>query len=430
MFFPLVYFIPGGDATLSHYAEKGASKSAEKGAMAAAQSTGEETDNAASDVNECWGATKALLLYLGLPRTDDVIYHSWEDARIQLKEFFGASSTDDLFQMEPQGETLKAIEDAENTKGGYDLNTINVPLLVLLWRFYECWREPYAEKLTSDKHKLKREEQWRAEDERSILEMIHSIDPHIQKLESNSIKNVVRLLQGNTPMAYGNHSLFNFLEDRSDQKREKRLKWMLKTFVKKMVDAETGWGYYFDPTNSGKQGELLAVIFYERAEQDHYEPSDLLKNFSGMLKLKMDYSSISSRLSWEDKVMKNHVGKKSTPGILHMFSSLDTNQAKDSLVSLIQSQINFTSISSYCQEYETEIARIQVLERSGFTRKSLDREEMDESKNEKSPRLAILEYQPATRDRSAYQVPFTQHPVVAANPTSGPNQGWDREKSQ
>jgi len=180
-----------------------------------------------------------------------------------------------------------------------------------------------------------------------------------------------------------------------------------------MIDAETGWGYYFDPTNTGVQGELLAVIFYERAEQDHYEPSDLLKTFSGMLNLKLDYSNISSRLSWEDKVMKNQIDlKKITPGILHMFGSLDTNHGRDALVALIQSQIGYTSLSSYCQEYESEIERIQTLERSGFTRKALDKEEMDlmiyELKNEKSPRLAIFEYHPGTRDHSSFKVPFTQ----------------------
>jgi len=211
---------------------------------------------------------------------------------MQLKEFFGCNQNDDVWQMEPKGDDLKRIEEAEDTSGGYDLTTINVPLLILLWRIYECWKEPYADKLTTKKHKLNTEKRERTEDERQVLEMISPIDNHVHRLNETSVKEIVRMFMADSPMCYGKHQIFSFLEERSDTKREKRMRWMLKTFVSKMLEAEMGWGYFEDTANAGKQCKLLAVIFFERAEQDHYEPSDLLKTFSGMMNLQMDYRQI------------------------------------------------------------------------------------------------------------------------------------------
>jgi hypothetical protein len=408
MFFPVVYAIPGGDPLMAKIAEKGATKTAEKTAKAAIPN--ETIDTAQYETNDTWGASKAFLYYLGLPRTDDKIYHTWENSRLCLKQFLGVGPDEDVRNMQPKGDTLKVLEEAENTKGGYDLQALNVPLLVLLWRIYDCWDTPYADKLTTKKHKMKKEDRWRADDERTVLEMINPVDPHIQKLDSNSLKTVVRLLREDCPTGYGKHAVFSFLEERSDTKREKRLRWLLDTFVKKMVDAETGWGYFSEITQDSHQGELLAVIFFERAEQSHYDPSDLLSTFSGMLKLQADYKNISSRLSWETSLMKHLIGKKDQPGILHMYGCKDSDDGKNALIKLIQSQILYTSIPSYCQEYEGEHERLQLLEKSGFVSKTdLSAEDQArlvyDEKASNSPRLKIFTYQPHAREVNDYFIP-------------------------
>jgi hypothetical protein len=399
-------------------AEKGAVKSAQKTAQSALSD--ETLDSAAYDANDKWGATKAFIIYLGLPRNTDKIYHTWEDSRLRLKQFFGVGPDEDVTQMEPKDQTLKALEEAEETKGGYDLQALNVPLLVLLWRIYDCWDQPYADKLTSKKHKVKRDDKWRLEDERQVLELINPVDPHIQKLDSSSQKSASRLIRSEAPTGYGKHTIFNFLEERSDTKKEKRLKWMIDTFVKKLTDAETGWGYYSERTANSEQGELLAVIFFERAEEDHYDPSDLLSTMSGMMKLQGDYKNISSRLSWEASAMKHNTDDKNMPGILHMFACQDSTEGREALIKLIQSETQYTSVPSYCQEYEAEHERLQLLERAGFTPKSnLSTEENDrltfDSKSSNSPRLKIYQYQPRERGVEDYTVPRVtqpaQHPV-------------------
>jgi len=199
---------------------------------------------------------------------------------------------------------------------------------------------------------------------------------------------------------------------------------MINTFARKMIEAELGWGYFSDSTTEksekGKDGELLALIFFERPEQEHYDPSHMLNHFSGMIKLMMDYGNISSRLSWEDSVMKSQVGKKGTQGILHMYGSQESPQAKDALVKLIESQINYSSIGSYCQEHEGHTERIECLVRSGFKRKKdFVKEESDmlvfDHLEEKSPRLAVFEYHPPIRVASDYQVPLVQSPPVCSS---------------
>jgi len=189
---------------------------------------------------------------------------------------------------------------------------------------------------------------------------------------------------------------------------------MLKTFVARLLEAELGWAYFMDATNTGKQGELLAVIFFERAEQDHYEPSDVLKTFGGMMNLKTDYSAINKRLSWEDSIMKQQIGDdaKNGRGILHWYGCQPNPQGQQALATLIRSQINYTSIPSYCQEYASEQERINFLLSLGFQPKAnMTQEQQDklvlDSKDDKSPRMSLLEHIPAARDALAYNVSQT-----------------------
>jgi hypothetical protein len=419
MFFPLVYAVPAGDQALSFVAQKVASKSAQKVSEKAVDEG--KPDSAQADANETWGATKAFLQYLGEPQSNDPIYQSWETSRLQLKEFFGCAPQDNLWEMEPRGEELNHIQEAEETQGGYDLSSINVPLLVLLWRIYDCWTEQYADKMTTKNHKMTKQQRERAEDEREVLEMISPIDPHIQRLNQTSAKEIVRLLRDDNPWGYGKHSIFSFLEERADAKRDKRLRWMLKTFVQKLLEAETGWGYFSDATNTGKQGELLAVVFFERAEQDHYVPSDVLNTFSGMVNLRTDYSAISKRLSWEDSIMKHQIGQEAQNGygILHYYGCQPSPQGQQALATLLKSQINYSSIPSYCQEYSAEAQRLQFLRSVGFQPMSspVSTQPPDyiifDSKDPNSPRMSVFDYTPAAP--STYAVhPHLRSPLRQA----------------
>jgi len=290
-------------------------------------------------------------------------------------------------------------------------------LLVLLWRIYDCWSEQYTDKVTTSKHKMNKQDRERTIDERQVLEMISPIDPHVQQLNATSTKEIVRLFSDQNCWGYGKHSIFSFLEDHAEVKREKKLGWMLKTFITKLLQAETGYGYFSDVTNTGKQSELLAVIFFERSEQDHLDQADLLKAFSGMLKLKTDYSQISHRLSWEDEIMKQQIGEEQR-GILYFWGCLPNPQGQKALDLLLRSQVNYTSIPSYCQEYSSEHERIQFMESLGFMKKTkLSQEQQDklvlDSKKENSPTMTILEYFPAARDANAYRVP----PVTTQAPS-------------
>lgn len=110
----------------------------------AARKRGElEEDDARKKVVSSWGVTKAFISYLGYPATDDVVYSQWERSRLNLKILFGAAPEADLYTMKPKTGLLRSIE-SDQMKG---VDEVEVPLLQLLFRVYDCWDGSYYDML-------------------------------------------------------------------------------------------------------------------------------------------------------------------------------------------------------------------------------------------------------------------------------------------
>lgn len=135
-------------------------------------------------------ATKAFLIYLGLPENKNTIYASFEPSRLILKALYGCAPEDDLTKMKPSAELKGKLKAIKNVK--VDLRELNIPLLVLLWHAYYCWDLLYwdviGNALTSQCHKEKKAAEKLKQHAVSISKDWSEKDPNIRPLDSLSIE--------------------------------------------------------------------------------------------------------------------------------------------------------------------------------------------------------------------------------------------------
>mmetsp|Transcript_5302 Transcript_5302/g.7981 ORF Transcript_5302/g.7981 Transcript_5302/m.7981 type:complete len:206 (-) Transcript_5302:947-1564(-) len=125
----------------------------------------EEESEAESSIHSKYSRTRAFLRYLGIPVSSDPLYARWESHRIFLKEMYGAKPGDDLLLMKPTDEQEQLLESVESHPlGVYKLEKLNVSLLWLMWRVYECWDSCYidllSEKVSGKENYLKNLREW------------------------------------------------------------------------------------------------------------------------------------------------------------------------------------------------------------------------------------------------------------------------------
>jgi len=81
------------------------------------------------NVHRKWGATKALLVYLGLPADRDPLYSDFEASRLFLKGLLGAWAEDDLLAMGPAAQPLldELLRQESKTSKGSPYNISSFP---------------------------------------------------------------------------------------------------------------------------------------------------------------------------------------------------------------------------------------------------------------------------------------------------------------
>ena len=285
MMLPVVDFIPGLSAQLMILGEVGAG-AAESGIemglkVLISKGTGQLTSCAMPNTEAFggYGSSKAFLLYIGLPKTDDPLYAKWEPYRLKLKAIYGCAPEDDLMKMRPKGQLLQQIREEESKSG--KAYQIEVPLLVLLWRAFECWhtlywdRIVYAKDTTKSKTRsvlgLRREltldERRRMRDYRKlqetefVIESKSAIDPHLQILKKKKHrKEIIELLSITLLHSYHVAYLFTRKKLRSEQK--KNIQWFMKMVVDYFfAHGAFFWGYV------GTDDEVKAVAIWDRPNE-------------------------------------------------------------------------------------------------------------------------------------------------------------------
>ena len=281
MALPIVDFIPGLSAQLMILGEVGAGV-AETGIemglkVVISKTSGQLTSTAmaSTDAFGGYGSSKAFLLYLGYPKTDDPLYSQWEPHRLKLKALYGCAPEDNLFKMKPKGELLKNIEREEKKTG--KPYQVEVPLLVLLWRAFDCWHDHYYDQIVGVKEKgkaktkevlglrrdLTLEERRRMRDFRklretaAVIESKNAIDPHLVILKKTRKKEIVNVLTESLLHSYHVSYIFSRKTPRREQKSN--LKWFIRMVVDYfMAHNAFFWGYL------GTDNEIRAVAIWDR----------------------------------------------------------------------------------------------------------------------------------------------------------------------
>ena len=281
MMLPVVDIVPGLSAQLMILGEVGAGVAEtgiEMGLKVIISKTSAQLTAAAMEKTEAFsgfGSSKAFLLYLGYPKTDDPLYAQWEPHRLKLKALYGCAPEDDLSKMKPKGELLKQIKKEERRTG--KPYQIELPLLVLLYRAFDCWQDLYYDQIIGFKdgakgktkqilglrRDLTLEERRRMRDYRklqqtaTVIESKNALDPHLQILKKNRKREIVAVLTKSLLHSYHVAYLFSRKKPRTEQKDN--LKWFMKMVVDYFFAHNAFfWGYV------GTDNEIKAVAIWER----------------------------------------------------------------------------------------------------------------------------------------------------------------------
>ena len=233
-----------------------------------------ETMSKSTTAFDGFGSSKAFLLYLGLPKSDDPLYAEWESSRLKLKALYGCEADDDLRKMRPSGRLLNQIREDERKLG--KPYKIEIPLLLLLWRAFECWDEKYWDRMVHMKEKTKGktrkalglrrdltlDEKRRMRDYRylqeqaAVIESEKPLDPHLRIIRKHQKKQVIHLLTESFLHSNHVHYLFTRKKTRLDQK--KKLKWFMSMVVDYFfAHGDFFWGYM------GTDNSLKAIAIWE-----------------------------------------------------------------------------------------------------------------------------------------------------------------------
>jgi hypothetical protein len=157
---------------------------------------------------------------------------------------YGCRPEEDLFKMKPRGPLKKHLERCERHKK-YEPD---IPVLLILFRIYDCWDEPYWDMIARTKKRLR--------SQRTLPNLTHTaIDPKIRML--NHFKqyrpDVVEVLVSSFLRSARVRYLFRRHEPRSTQRE--RLEWYMNMVVKYFWKRAHIWGYIEDE-------RLLGVVIW------------------------------------------------------------------------------------------------------------------------------------------------------------------------
>eukprot|EP01104_Vermistella_antarctica_P011826 TRINITY_DN3341_c2_g1_i1.p1 TRINITY_DN3341_c2_g1~~TRINITY_DN3341_c2_g1_i1.p1 ORF type:complete len:830 (-),score=235.47 TRINITY_DN3341_c2_g1_i1:142-2604(-) len=195
-------------------------------------------------------STKAFLMYLGLPRTDDALYQSFEEARLALKAMYGAKADDDLREMAPDRamrKKMKKIESDPELMATVSIEDLGVSTLWFLWRAYQCWEVLYWDRMLNVGYNAMGDSQHldleiRAKHYRDLIQRNQEQDRHIIRLSKQRKYEWINFVMYNQVLRP--HAIWDFAVIRGMNLSEES-KWK---YVEMMADVmmEEGMVYVYD----------------------------------------------------------------------------------------------------------------------------------------------------------------------------------------
>lgn len=336
----------------------------------------EETElakNHSDQVIDTWGEVKAFLLYLGLPRDNDVIYSLWEPSRLKLKAMFDGEPDSDLWAEKENKLTKDAIKSI--SKGETDVNTLQIPLLEVLWSVFECRSLPYYHRVLE---KPNRKENERPGDEKYYRRIINNADPRAILLETCHIDMVANILtQPNNIFGVGS-TLWNKtyedekeVDEKESEKRKEYMMWFSKVYIKLFMEKEEVWGL----VDKDDDNRLLGVLIWEPIENDlpSLDRTLLTSKPMGSIKFGLGtYNTFQKGLKMPKKLRKKVIGKTTSSGVVHciaMNQSLPVEQMNMEAQALLSAVLDINTETSYAFVYKTDPSS-KYLHQYGFTSES------------------------------------------------------------
>eukprot|EP01101_Sappina_pedata_P009569 TRINITY_DN5625_c0_g1_i1.p1 TRINITY_DN5625_c0_g1~~TRINITY_DN5625_c0_g1_i1.p1 ORF type:complete len:620 (+),score=254.53 TRINITY_DN5625_c0_g1_i1:23-1861(+) len=333
----------------------------------------EETDlakNHSDQVIDSWGEARAFLLYLGLPRDNDVIYSLWEPSRLKLKTMFGGEPESDLWAEKENKLTKDSITSI--SKGELDVNSLQIPLLEILWSIFECRSLPYYHRVLE---KPNRKENERPKDEKYYRRVINNADPRAILLETCHLDMVANILtQPNNIFGVGSTLWKKTYEDEKEvdekesEKRKEYMLWFSKVYVKLFMEKEEVWGL----VDKEDDNRLLGVMIWEPIENDlpSLDRTLLTNKPMGSIKFGLGtYNTFQKGLKMPKKLRKKVIAKATSSGVVHciaMNQSLPVEQMNIEAQALLSAVLDINSEISYAFVYKTDPSS-KDLTQYGFT---------------------------------------------------------------
>ena len=256
MFLPLIDVVPGLSAQLMVLGTIGAEvaeKGIEMGLKVVISRTTAMVSQVAVNSQEAFGSygeTKAFLMYLGAPENKDPVYSHWEAARLRLKALYGCAARENVFKMKPSGMLLQQLrwEEAKSSKA----YTVELPLLVLLFRAFDCWDQLYYDRfikvrqyaLTSTQillgvtvspdidTKRRQRDFKRLQESYKYVEREKPIDPHLHILKPERKKEIIAVLVD--AFLHSNRVSYLFSSKKLRLYQKGTLKWFFSMLVSLM----------------------------------------------------------------------------------------------------------------------------------------------------------------------------------------------------
>ena len=193
---PIAYLIPGSGAVMQLAAPAISSLTKTSVKKLTVQSAGMLTSQLVHRPEDCddqlyfkkYNWARAFLLYLGYPQNDDILYDQWEESRLILKSLYGAPAGDNLWNMKPTPQLQSKLKAMEEGDDFYDLTQLNVTLLWMLWRAYQCWDKKYWDLFLELRNKAipggveKAQAIERLKDFQLLKERFHPQNSHVRRL--------------------------------------------------------------------------------------------------------------------------------------------------------------------------------------------------------------------------------------------------------
>lgn len=302
MFLPLIDIVPGLSAQLmvlgtigAEVAEKGIEMGLKviisRGTAMVSQATVTSQEAFGS-----YGQTKAFLMYLGAPENKDPVYSHWEKARLRLKALYGCAPEDNVFKMKPSGMLLQKLrlEEAQSNRP----YTVELPLLVMLFRAFNCWDDLYYDKIIRAKQfaltstqalvgakvspsieaKRLRRDRKKLEANYKWVEREKPIDPHLQILKPARKKEIISVLA--EAFLHSNRLAYLFITKKLRIEQKGVLKWFFTMVVEYFLENNAYfWGYV------AEDGHLLGVAIWEHPDEKAKVSMVSMLRTSGAVKL-------------------------------------------------------------------------------------------------------------------------------------------------